>query len=217
MTPARSDDSGASRRVARAHAIVLAGGRSTRMGRSKALLQRDGEALTAIMIGALLTRIDGQVCVVAPESEPVQAPWGSRVLRAYENPPLGGPVAGIAAGVHALPVDDADVLILAYDLVDPVGVVSALADAPASPDADAVGFLGAGRRPQWLSSRIRRAALDAALAGAPRLRDIAVSRVFDDLRFQALRSARQLARDADDPAAALAAGLELPMTSSQDS
>jgi hypothetical protein len=106
---------------------------------------------------------------------------------------------------------------LAYDLVDPRGVVGALTSASIPPDVDAAGFLGAGGRPQWLSSKIRRVALDAALAAAPRLRDIAVSHVLGGLRFQALRSARQLAQDADDPAAALAAGLELPMTSSQDS
>ena len=207
----------APQQVAHAHAIVLAGGRSIRMGQSKALLQRDGVSLTTLMVTCLLRLTDGKVCVVAPESEPVQAPWGGRVLRAYEDPPLGGPVAGIATGVQALPVDDADLLILACDLVDPVGVVSVLADAPLAPDADATGFLGAGSRPQWLSSRIRRAALVAALDVAPRLRDIGVSRVLDGLRFQPLNSARWLAQDADDPATARAAGLELPASDGQDS
>jgi molybdopterin-guanine dinucleotide biosynthesis protein A len=75
-------------------AFVLAGGKSTRMGRDKALLEIDGEAL--------LVRILKLARLIAPEVRIIGdakrfAPWGDVVEDIYpEHGPLGGIHAALA-------------------------------------------------------------------------------------------------------------------------
>ncbi|TNC16891.1 molybdopterin-guanine dinucleotide biosynthesis protein [Georgenia sp. 311] len=92
-------------------AIVLAGGTGRRLGgvlkpqvtvRGRRLLDHVLDATTGAR----------RVVVVAPEAVPV--PDG--VLRTLEDPPHGGPVAGIAAGLAALADPAPVVLLLACDL-----------------------------------------------------------------------------------------------------
>ncbi|WP_267208103.1 molybdenum cofactor guanylyltransferase [Corynebacterium sp. Marseille-P8863] len=78
--------------------IVLAGGRSTRMGAEKAQVKLDGQRLVDHVIASLPD--DADVVVVSP------FPLGLRgVSQVAEDPPFGGPVAGIAAGLGALETD----------------------------------------------------------------------------------------------------------------
>ncbi|WP_103061930.1 molybdenum cofactor guanylyltransferase [Actinomyces qiguomingii] len=83
--------------------VVLAGGTARRLdGASKPDVVVGGaRLLDHVLDGVAFVRDrlpPGQVVVVAPES--VLVPPG--VLRALEDPPLGGPVAGIAAGLARL-------------------------------------------------------------------------------------------------------------------
>ena len=93
-------------------AVVLAGGRSSRLGgRPKALLQLDGSTLLRRTLEAV--RGAGRIAVVGPDDllaemdifrrSVASAP---RVLLTREDPPFSGPAAGIAAGVQALAADD---------------------------------------------------------------------------------------------------------------
>jgi molybdopterin-guanine dinucleotide biosynthesis protein A len=133
--------------------IVLGGGEGRRLGGvSKPDLVVSGRRLLDRVLDA------GTACaprvVVAPNS--VAVPDG--VLRTLEDPPAGGPVAGIAAGLARLSeLEDGcaagskgtDVLILACDLPGAQGLIGALraardeqcgrAPAPASAPASGTG------------------------------------------------------------------------------
>ena len=132
--PARSSGSGAA--GARTAGIVLAGGRSTRMGRPKAALEWHGSTLLHRVAGIVGRAVDGRVVVVrAPGQELPSLPPGARVVDdAREG---RGPLQGLAAGLAAV-ADDAD---LAYvsstdvPLLHPAFVARVLAGA-AEEDVD---------------------------------------------------------------------------------
>lgn len=85
-------------------AVVLAGGTGRRLGGASKpdVVARGARLIDHVLRGLDQLRHDGVpiglVCVVAPQT--VALPQG--VLRALEDPPLGGPVAGIAAGLAGL-------------------------------------------------------------------------------------------------------------------
>jgi molybdenum cofactor guanylyltransferase len=80
--------------------VVLAGGRSTRMGRPKASLEWHGSTLLHRVTGIVSRAIDGPVIVVrAPDQELPALPPGVRVV---EDAAEGrGPLQGLAAGLAA--------------------------------------------------------------------------------------------------------------------
>ena len=87
--------------------VVLAGGRSSRMGTSKAALEWHGSTLLRRTVGILARATGGPVVVVrAPGQELPELPSDIKVI---DDPQEGkGPVQGIAAGLAAL-ADHADV------------------------------------------------------------------------------------------------------------
>jgi molybdopterin-guanine dinucleotide biosynthesis protein A len=88
-------------RAVQAAGIVLAGGRSSRMGRSKAALEWHGSTLLRRAVGIMLRSVDGPVLVVrAPGQELPALPAGVPVA---EDPVEGrGPLQGITAGLAAV-------------------------------------------------------------------------------------------------------------------
>ncbi len=105
------------------------------------------------------------VVVVGPRRE---LPAG--ILAAREDPPGGGPVAGIAAGLHCLTADLIVVLACDMPLLDASGVQAlAVRLAAAGPEVDGVWYADAGGRAQPLAAAYRASALRAALetAGPP--------------------------------------------------
>ncbi|MFC7590483.1 molybdenum cofactor guanylyltransferase [Nonomuraea antimicrobica] len=81
--------------------IVLAGGRSTRMGRPKAWLEWHGSTLLHRAAAVLARAVDGPVVVVAaPGQELPPLPSGVSVV---EDPVEGlGPMQGLAVGLAAV-------------------------------------------------------------------------------------------------------------------
>jgi len=81
--------------------VVLAGGRSTRMGRPKANLEWHGSTLLHRVTGIVGRALDGPVVVVrAPDQELPELPPGVRVV---DDAAEGrGPLQGLAAGLAAL-------------------------------------------------------------------------------------------------------------------
>ena len=88
-------------RPAPAAGIVLAGGRSSRMGTPKAALEWHGSTLLRRVVGVVGRSLDGPVVVVrAPEQELPELPDGVEVV---EDAREGrGPLQGLAAGLAAV-------------------------------------------------------------------------------------------------------------------
>jgi len=144
-------------------AVVLAGGRSTRLGgQDKATLLLHGARLVDRAVAAARAAGARRCVVVGPRwLEP-------GVMVVQERPPFGGPVAGLAAGLAGLGPSaqrSTAVLVLACDLAEPVAAVSALTAVWASGVAEAGAHLvDESGRPQWLTGIYLRSALDAAFA-----------------------------------------------------
>jgi molybdopterin-guanine dinucleotide biosynthesis protein A len=129
-------------------AIILAGGRSARLGGvPKARLVYDGATLLARSLQA--TGGAGRVAVVGPD--PGDLPAGTLACR--EDPPFAGPAAAIAAGLGALAADRAGgpgapapfTLVLACDMPRSAAAVHALSDALAGAlSGDPAGTPGGG-------------------------------------------------------------------------
>ncbi len=76
--------------------VILAGGRSSRMGTDKALIDWDGVPLVRHVYDAVKAATGGPVVVV-------KAPGQSLPVEAVEDPyPHGGPVVGLAAGLKVV-------------------------------------------------------------------------------------------------------------------
>lgn len=141
-------------------AIVLCGGRSSRMGRAKAWLPWRGRPMLVHVVEVLRSVVDDVVVVSSTELDP--PPVDARVVR--DDLHGEGPLAGLAVGLDALEADLAfatgtDVPYLSASFVRAVlasggpaapvvdGFVQTLAAAyPKSAAVTARALLGAGRR-----------------------------------------------------------------------
>lgn len=171
-------------------AIVLAGGRASRLGgAAKPLLEVDGTALLARTVAAARNAGANRIVVVGERMlDDPRVEW----LR--EDPPFGGPVAAIVA---ALPRIEAEwTLVLACDLP---GIDHALALLPVrDPREDGTHLTDASGRSQWLTALYRTAALREAAASVPASgRDAPVRSLVGALRLSAVHAPEAATRDVD--------------------
>ncbi len=137
-------------------AVVLAGGGARRMG---------GAAKPAVRVGGtpLLTRVLEAAeharprIVVGPIELTPLLPSG--VSLTIEEPPSGGPVAGLAAGMRLLTESVREVAVLAGDLPFVTVEVLDRLRSKLSGSADVAVLVDDTGRPQWLCSVWRREAL----------------------------------------------------------
>ena len=185
--------------------IVLAGGRSRRMGTPKAWLDWHGSTLLRRACGIVARGTSGPVLVVrAPGQELPPLPDGVRVVEdAREGQ---GPLQGILAGLEAADADVAFVASVDLPFLHPAFVAAVCA---AAADADvAVPFLGGYRQPLAAAYRPALAPLVAELVDADRMKP---AFLFERARTRWLEalphpeSVRNL-NDPADYAAALAEG-----------
>jgi molybdopterin-guanine dinucleotide biosynthesis protein A len=111
--------------------VVLAGGRSTRMGRAKADLEWGSTSLLAHVVGRVAEGVAGPLVVVRAPGQALPAlPVGVRVV---EDPSEGlGPLQGIAAGLAAVDAPVAFVTATDMPLLHPAyirRVIALLGDA----------------------------------------------------------------------------------------
>lgn len=156
-------------------AIVLAGGRGSRLGGvDKASVRLAGERLVDRVVRAARAAGAAPVVVVGPE-----LPGLAGCTLVTEAPRFGGPLVALEAGVRALEAENvagheadpdaslASVLLLACDLVHPAAVIGALLSAP-DRAGEALVLRDPVGRAQWLAGRYDlaelRAGLDAARA-----------------------------------------------------
>jgi molybdopterin-guanine dinucleotide biosynthesis protein A len=137
--------------------LVLAGGQSRRMGRSKALLPVQGTTLVEWLAGRLKPSF--QELLVAA-GEPAQLPPGLRGHFVADQRPGAGPLAGIEAGLAA--ASHPTMVVVACDMpyVTPA-LARGLVAAAAGHDAAVPRF---GRRPEATCAAYRRSARDAISA-----------------------------------------------------
>ncbi|WP_223622507.1 molybdenum cofactor guanylyltransferase [Microbacterium sp. EST19A] len=169
-------------------AIVLAGGRASRLGGAdKPQLVVDGATLLDHAVHAVSWC--APIIVVGPP-----APVRTDVIWARESPPFGGPVAAIAAGLAH--VDRDEVCILAADIPRAVDAVGLLRRQP-SADVDGSCLADATGAAQWLVGRYRTAALRTALDALPDAgHDASIRSLVAGLRLD-LVDAGDLAADVD--------------------
>ena len=171
-------------------AIILAGGRASRLGGvAKPLLEVGGRPLLTLAVDAAADAGALRIVVAAPplRDDP-------RVRWVREDPPFGGPVAGIVA---ALPHTDATwVLVLPADLPRARDAVARLR--AAQPGPDGVRMVDAGGRAQPLTAIYRAQALRAAASALPHGgRDLPVRALVADLRVRDVQDADESALDVD--------------------
>ncbi len=186
-----------------AAAIVVGGGGGERLGGvSKADLMLGGERLIDRVCGALLEACGAGCVAVVPPS--VRVPDG--VARTLEDPPGGGPLAGIDAGLRALGVGD-DVLVVVVS-VDAPGVgafLPALLEPALREGVEGRIVRGGDPEPfdQYLMGVYRaaslRRAIDEAVAVYGSVRGVGVRRVLRALDVERVSVSADACRDIDTP------------------
>lgn len=148
--------------------IVLAGGRGARMGGvDKAQVTLDGVRLVDHLVDSLA----GVPVVVVSAQLRLDVPVVS------EDPPFGGPVAGIAAGFRSLEAPDL-VGVLSVDAPDSATLLPLLIDAlSADPQADVAVVRAADGHVQPLCAVWRAAGLARALSELHTVRDQAAKKL----------------------------------------
>ena len=192
-------------------AIVLAGGRSSRMGAAKPALVFEGRSLVDVAVAA--ARCARVVVVVGPER---LAPAG--VLTAREVPALGGPAAALVAGIDRLGDTAGEwVLVLACDLPLAGAAVDALlAAVPPHTRAacEAVVAVDDSGRRQPLLALYRTDALRRAAASARALDDLdglPLRRLVGGLVTVEVAVGDALCADVDTPEQARSYGIDVPL------
>ncbi|TDW30537.1 molybdenum cofactor guanylyltransferase [Cryobacterium psychrophilum] len=147
--------------------IVLAGGRGSRLGGAvKPAVEVAGRTLLSRVLDA--REFVRHTVIVGPPAAHAAA-GDAQALWALEDPPFGGPVAGISAGLDALdPSNPPDwFLLLACDLpwaADAARTLLAtLADPTLSPAVEGLHLIDAEGHAQWLTAAYRNDALRPAM------------------------------------------------------
>ena len=184
-------------------AIVVGGGGGERLGGvSRADLMLGGVRLIDRVCGVLTEACAAGCVAVVPPS--VRVPDG--VARTLEDPPGGGPLAGIDAGLRALSVGD-DVLVVVVS-VDAPGVgafLPALLEPALREGVEGRIVRGGDPEPfdQYLMGVYRaaplRRAIDEAVAAYGSVRGVGVRRVLRALDVERVSVGADVCRDIDTP------------------
>lgn len=161
-------------------AVVLAGGRSSRMGTPKATLEWHGSTLLRRVTGIVRRAVAGPVVVVRAPGQPLPA-VGDDVVVVDDRRDALGPLEGLAVGLSALEDHAGSAFVCAVDLplLHPAFVRCALR-AMGAPGTDAALPVIAGRR-QPLAAAYR-TGLAAAATALVRERRLSVTSLLDGAR-----------------------------------
>ncbi len=182
--------------VAPHDAVLLAGGRASRMGGvDKTALVSGGQTLSGHAIAAAA---GARTVVLVGLRASRTAPAG--VVQVREDPPFGGPVAAIAAGLAAVADPAPWTLVLACDLVRPEAAVDRLVRAiTGAGGADGLVAVDEDGRRQHLLALYRSDALRAAVRALGDPTGAAVRRLTGGLRLVEVPLPAALCADVDEP------------------
>ena len=183
-------------------AVILAGGTGSRLGgASKADLELDGQRLLDRVLVAVA---DADTITVVGD---VAVPDG--VHRTLEDPPRGGPVAGVAAGLSALDAASGAAewtLVASCDLANPLPALGRLLAAwswavrstdVTTDDHDGWCLADADDRPQWLLGIHRTSTLRRGLERLGSPRDRALHELFAKATIVTVPASRADVADID--------------------
>lgn len=182
-------------------AIILAGGRASRLGMPKGHVRLGGRTLVERALDAV-GHLPSVVVGPADVGDAMAAHPAACLTR--EDPPFAGPAAALAAGVDDLDgrgIDATWVLVLACDLVHAPEAAALLLDAPRARDGSIL--LDADGAPQWLCGLYRGRPLRARIAdlrAADGLASASARALLGDLDLVRIPDPADLARDIDTPA-----------------
>jgi len=198
-------------------AVVLAGGRSSRLsGTPKAALIYRGISLLDRAVQAALDADARAVVVVGTQRTTIA---DARIASTREEPPFGGPAAGIGAGIAALARIHADhsadfTLVLACDLPEVARAIEPLLNSiPLAGGVDGLLLVDADDRQQPLTAVYRSTALAAAVDSrshhAP-LEGLSMRALIADLRLDSVPATCGTTADVDTWADAASHGIAVP-------
>ncbi|MER7083598.1 Molybdopterin-guanine dinucleotide biosynthesis protein A [Saccharopolyspora kobensis] len=174
-------------------AVVLAGGRARRLGGvDKLLLPIGGRTLLDRTLDAVAAA-DPLVVVGPPRTTARPVRWTA------EDPPSGGPLAGLQAGLAQLPLETRVVAVLAGDHphLTPATITRLLDALRAVPEAAGAVLSDPGERLQWLVGVWRAGALREAMPADVRNRPLRA--VLAPLAPLTVRAVEAEASDVDTP------------------
>jgi molybdopterin-guanine dinucleotide biosynthesis protein A len=170
-------------------AVVLTGGSAVRFqGADKASIELAGLTLLEHVLGALA---EVPEVVVVGDDVPTSRP----VTFVREDPPGGGPAAGVLAGLSGFPRPPRLLVVLAVDM--PMVTTATVSRLLLSIDEDGVLLVDESGRSQYLCAIYRSAAL---LAAAPPLEEqhgLSMHRLVSGLRLAEVPALSWEARDVD--------------------
>ena len=187
--------------------IVLAGGSSRRMGRDKLVLRRDGVALIGLVLEGvhreLLARSSPASTIVVGPRPTVDIPHtaGFDIAFTREEPPGGGPLAALAAGISQLAstrTPDPVVVALAGDAPRGPHAMGLLIDS-IDPDHDAAILTDTHGRRQPLCAAYRLQPLRDALADIGEHTGRSMTALVDQVRYLPVPDTVDAALDIDTP------------------
>ena len=195
-------------------AIVLTGGRSSRLDSiAKSDLRFEGRTLLHRTLSAVSRARRTVVVGARPDESLVDG-----VLHTREDPPFGGPAAGIAAGMACLSLQPGGasdaVLVVACDMPHVERAVPPLISALGEhPDADGVVPVDSGGHRQPLAAVYRTTPFAAAIADHERagsLGGVPVSRLVMGLDLAEITVPADATADVDTPDDAVRLGVSFP-------
>ena len=180
------------------HALVLAGGTGERLGGASKADLDVGSRLLDVVLAGLAPHVSGAAVVVAPPGVPV--PDG--VARTMEEPPGGGPLAGIGAGLDFLTgragaAGDDRVVVCSVDSPGAGALADRLSAVVLAPHEAGAAIVGGDPEPytQYLQAVYR--ARDGARAALGGLHGVGVRRVLGGLVLRRVGAPWSECRDVD--------------------
>jgi len=174
-------------------AVVLAGGTAARMGGvDKASIEVSGVTLLERALAATMSAVE--VVVVGP-----QVPTSRPVTWTLEDPPSGGPAAGLLTPLDRFLTPPDLLAVLAVDMPRVnAGTVARLTWAvEGDPAVDGAVLVGPDGRRQTLAAVYRHAALRAAAPGLEERHGLPMHRLVSDLRLREVPAVGEETRDVD--------------------